>query len=63
MPLIVSDWSWSQVESIVYINVPLRAVTAGKVDIVLTEQYLKVRQLVPALPYIFFFFYIYNLTF
>lgn len=43
MPLDFSDWSWTQSESTVFINLPLRGAAAGKVDIVSTEQYLKVK--------------------
>lgn len=43
MPLKFSNWSWTQSESTVYINLPLRGAAAGKVDIVLTEDYLKVK--------------------
>lgn len=44
MPLHFSNWSWTQTESTVYINLPLRGAAAGKVDIVSTEQYLKVKR-------------------
>lgn len=42
MPLNFSNWSWTQSESTVYIQLPLRGAAAGKVDIVSTERYLKV---------------------
>ncbi|XP_034757696.2 dynein assembly factor 4, axonemal [Acipenser ruthenus] len=42
MPLIVKDYSWTQTETLVYINVPLKGVKAGKVDIFSTDEYLKV---------------------
>ncbi|MBN3270966.1 DAAF4 factor, partial [Polyodon spathula] len=42
MPLIVKDYSWTQTEALVYINVPLKGVTVGKVDIFSTDEYLKV---------------------
>ncbi|MGH0160502.1 UNVERIFIED_CONTAM: hypothetical protein FKN15_070920 [Acipenser sinensis] len=41
MPLIVKDYSWTQTETLVYINVPLKGVKAGKVDIFCTDEYLK----------------------
>ncbi|RXM94639.1 Dyslexia susceptibility 1 candidate gene 1 protein-like [Acipenser ruthenus] len=41
MPLIVKDYSWTQTETLVYINVPLKGVKAGKVDIFSTDEYLK----------------------
>lgn len=45
MPLPFSNWSWTQSESTVYISLPVRGAAAGKVDIVSTEQYLKVKKL------------------
>uniref|UniRef100_A0A3B5AAG7 Dynein axonemal assembly factor 4 n=1 Tax=Stegastes partitus TaxID=144197 RepID=A0A3B5AAG7_9TELE len=42
MPLLVSDYSWTQTDSTVYINVPLKGAKARNVDIVCTEEYLKV---------------------
>ncbi|KAM9423740.1 dynein axonemal assembly factor 4 isoform 1-T1 [Salvelinus alpinus] len=42
MPLIVKDYTWTQTEMIVYINVPLKGVKVGKVDIFSTDEYLKV---------------------
>ncbi|MBN3283032.1 DAAF4 factor, partial [Polyodon spathula] len=42
MPLIVKDYSWTQTEALVYINVPLKGVKAGKVNIFSTDEYLKV---------------------
>ncbi|CAN9498634.1 unnamed protein product [Ophioblennius macclurei] len=42
MPLLVSDFSWTQTESTVYISVPLKGSRADQVDIVCTEEYLKV---------------------
>uniref|UniRef100_A0A674CNK1 Dynein axonemal assembly factor 4 n=1 Tax=Salmo trutta TaxID=8032 RepID=A0A674CNK1_SALTR len=42
MPLIVKDYTWTQTETIVYINVPLKGVKVGKVDIFSTDEYLKV---------------------
>ncbi|XP_062326534.1 dynein assembly factor 4, axonemal [Osmerus eperlanus] len=42
MPLVVKDHTWTQTESMVYINVPLKGVKAGKVDIFSTDEYLKV---------------------
>ncbi|XP_056908742.1 dynein assembly factor 4, axonemal isoform X3 [Takifugu flavidus] len=49
MPLNFSNWSWTQSESTVYVTLPLRGAAAGKVDIVLTQDYLKVHH--P--PYLF----------
>ncbi|XP_074534052.1 dynein axonemal assembly factor 4 [Halichoeres trimaculatus] len=42
MPLLVTDYSWTQTESMVYISVPLKGATAGKVDILSTDEYIKV---------------------
>ncbi|XP_034540739.1 dynein assembly factor 4, axonemal [Notolabrus celidotus] len=42
MPLLVTDFSWTQTESMVYISVPLKGATAGKVDILSTDEYIKV---------------------
>ncbi|XP_069384065.1 dynein axonemal assembly factor 4 isoform X2 [Paralichthys olivaceus] len=42
MPLLVSDHSWTQTVSTVHIHVPLRGATAERVDIVSTDQYIKV---------------------
>ena len=45
MPLIIKDYSWTQTESTVYINVPLKGTKAAKVDVVSTDEYLKVTSL------------------
>nr|XP_020441351.1 dyslexia susceptibility 1 candidate gene 1 protein isoform X2 [Monopterus albus] len=42
MPFLVSDYWWSQTYSTVHINVPLKGAQAGNVDIVSTDEYLKV---------------------
>ncbi|KAM3609956.1 uncharacterized protein V6R79_022946 [Siganus canaliculatus] len=42
MPLLVTDHSWTQTDSTIYISLPLKGARAGKVDIVSTEEYLKV---------------------
>ncbi|KAM3870228.1 dynein axonemal assembly factor 4 [Diretmus argenteus] len=42
MPLIVNDYSWRQTVSTVYINLPLKGATAREVDVLLTDEYLKV---------------------
>ncbi|XP_041795712.1 dynein assembly factor 4, axonemal [Chelmon rostratus] len=42
MPLLVTDYSWTQTETAVYINVPLKGAKVGKVDILCTDEYLKV---------------------
>ncbi|TDH09246.1 hypothetical protein EPR50_G00084820 [Perca flavescens] len=42
MPLLVTDYSWTQTDSTVFISVPLKGRKVEKVDIVSTEEYLKV---------------------
>ncbi|KAM6936874.1 dynein axonemal assembly factor 4 [Xenentodon cancila] len=42
MPLLVTDYSWMQTDTTVHISVPLKGVKVGKVDIVSTDEYLKV---------------------
>ncbi|XP_070686923.1 dynein axonemal assembly factor 4 isoform X2 [Pempheris klunzingeri] len=42
MPLQVTDYSWTQTDSTVYISVPLKGTRAGKVDILSSDEYLKV---------------------
>ncbi|KAK2918318.1 dynein assembly factor 4, axonemal [Channa argus] len=42
MPLLVTDYSWTQTDSMVYINVPLKGAKVGKVDILSTDEYIKV---------------------
>ncbi|XP_029952827.1 dynein axonemal assembly factor 4 [Salarias fasciatus] len=42
MPLLVSDFCWSQTDSTVHISVPLKGARADMVDVLCTEEYLKV---------------------
>ncbi|MEQ2194717.1 hypothetical protein XENOCAPTIV_002023 [Xenoophorus captivus] len=42
MPLHVTDYTWSQTDSTIHLSVPLKGATVRKVDIVSTEEYLKV---------------------
>ncbi|KAK2841764.1 hypothetical protein Q5P01_011964 [Channa striata] len=42
MPLLVTDYSWTQTDSMVYVQVPLKGAKAGDVDIVSTDEYVKV---------------------
>lgn len=42
MPLIVKDYVWEETEAQVFITVPLKGVKANKVDILSSEEYLKV---------------------
>ncbi|XP_072888939.1 dynein axonemal assembly factor 4 isoform X2 [Hemitrygon akajei] len=42
MPVLVKDYTWEQVESEVFITVPLKGVSAGKADIFCAEDYVKV---------------------
>ena len=43
MPLLVTDYSWTQTDTMVYIHVPLKGAKVGKVDVISTDEYLKVR--------------------
>ncbi|KAB5574637.1 hypothetical protein PHYPO_G00211310 [Pangasianodon hypophthalmus] len=54
MPLLIRDHTWTQTESSVFIRVPLKAVKPGKVDVLCTEEYLKV-SFPPFLFEVFFF--------
>ncbi|XP_075932421.1 dynein axonemal assembly factor 4 [Anarhichas minor] len=42
MPLLVTDYSWTQTDSTVCLSVPLKGARVSKVDILSTEEYLKV---------------------
>ena len=42
MPILVKDFTWEETESTVFVDVPLKGVTANKVDIFWSGQYLKV---------------------
>ncbi|KAM9807553.1 dynein axonemal assembly factor 4-like [Neosynchiropus ocellatus] len=42
MPLLLTDFSWSQTLSDLHVQVPLKGATAAQVDFLLTERYLKV---------------------
>ncbi|KAM4619128.1 dynein axonemal assembly factor 4 [Polymixia lowei] len=42
MPLIVKDYSWTQTASMVYIHVPLKGAKVVNVDILSTDEYLKI---------------------
>ncbi|KAK9517301.1 hypothetical protein VZT92_025184 [Zoarces viviparus] len=42
MPLLVTDYSWTQTDSTVCLSVPLKGARVGKVDIMSTDEYLKV---------------------
>lgn len=49
MPLQVSDYSWQQTRTAVFISVPLRGVSVRDADVFCTENYLKVgKRVVPA---------------
>lgn len=43
MPLLVPDYTWTQTDSTVYITLSLKGVKLGKVDILSTEEYVKVK--------------------
>ncbi|KAM8860532.1 LOW QUALITY PROTEIN: dynein axonemal assembly factor 4 [Synchiropus picturatus] len=42
MPLLLTDFSWSQSRSHLHVRVPLRGAAAARLDVLLTERYLKV---------------------
>ncbi|XP_056622390.1 dynein assembly factor 4, axonemal [Triplophysa dalaica] len=42
MPLTVRDYTWTQSESSVYISVPLKGIKTTNVDVICTDEYLKV---------------------
>ncbi|KAM9377981.1 dynein axonemal assembly factor 4 [Pholidichthys leucotaenia] len=42
MPVLVSDYSWTQTDSSVHISVPLKGAKPGRVHIMSTDQYIKV---------------------
>ncbi|XP_068579620.1 dynein axonemal assembly factor 4 [Cebidichthys violaceus] len=42
MPLLVTDYSWTQTDSTVCLSVPLKGAKVSKVDILSTDEYLKV---------------------
>uniref|UniRef100_A0A3Q3VKD5 Dynein axonemal assembly factor 4 n=1 Tax=Mola mola TaxID=94237 RepID=A0A3Q3VKD5_MOLML len=42
MPLRVTNFSWTQTDSMVCITVPLKGIRVGNVDIISTDEYLKV---------------------
>ena len=42
MPIGVKDYSWNQTDSMVFVSVPLKGVIAKKVDILTTDDYIKV---------------------
>lgn len=42
MPLTVTDYTWTQSESTVYISVPLKGIKTINVDVICTDEYLKV---------------------
>ncbi|XP_056138525.1 dynein assembly factor 4, axonemal isoform X2 [Lampris incognitus] len=42
MPLSVRDYSWTQTESCVYVQVPLKGAKPEKVDVLSTDEYMKI---------------------
>ena len=44
MPLLVRDHTWTQTETTVYISVTLKGVKPAKVDVLCTDEFLKVRR-------------------
>ena len=49
MPILVKDYTWEETEKHVFITVPLKGVMTNKVDILTTEEYIKVRILILSL--------------
>ena len=43
MPILVKDYSWEETENLVFITVPLKGAKSNKIDILTTEEYIKVR--------------------
>ena len=42
MPIVVKDYVWEETENLINITVPLKGVHAKKLDIFITDEYLKV---------------------
>jgi len=42
MPLAIRDYSWEETDKSVFITVPLKGAKANKVDILSSEEYIKV---------------------
>lgn len=42
MPLLVRDYTWEETENMVFITVPLKGVRANKVDLLSSEEFIKV---------------------
>lgn len=42
MPLAVRDYTWEETEKMLFLTVPLKGVKANKVDILSSEDYIKV---------------------
>ena len=42
MPILVKDYIWEETEKHIFITVPLKGVMTNKVDILTTEEYIKV---------------------
>lgn len=43
MPLAVRDYTWEETEKMLFLTVPLKGVKANKVDILSSEDYIKVQ--------------------
>ena len=43
MPILVKDYTWEETENHVFITVPLKGAKSNKIDILTTEEYIKVR--------------------
>jgi hypothetical protein len=42
MPLLIRDYTWDETEKMVFITVPLKGVRAHKVDLLSSEEFIKV---------------------
>ena len=43
MPILVKDYSWEETEKHIFITVPLKGAKSNKIDILATEEYIKVK--------------------
>ena len=45
MPILVKDFSWEETDKHLFVKIPLKGVKSGKLDVLTTENYIKVRNL------------------
>ncbi len=48
MPIVVKDFTWQETDKHIFITVPLKGVKSEKLDILTTEEYIKVRSCIIA---------------